>query len=566
MKSNRVRLQYQLILSYLVIILIPLVALGAISFYVSQSIVQSQTLKQDETYLRQISHNVDNVVSHMKSTSLIAYSSTLLQQYIQEEDVDNLELKGDANIHNYLYSLKSADYNNYTFILKSYTSDSIYCNNYDYGIDYDYSFDELYWVQNAKSANGNTVFVPTYIPDYYSANRDPVFSIVRQLNNNYTLSPIGYIIINCNARVLDEIIGDSTVYIYDHFDRLVFPYGSYTMPDLPDIEEGRVVTFNGNQVLMSELSSDSSGLRYVKLTPYSDITRNSSLILQLTAITIILAIALTLMVSVPLARNIATPINRLILNMNSVKNDDFEESIVTTNVEEIHELNDHFNHMINRINDHIQLEYTSKIRKKDIEYKLLQSQISPHFLFNTLESIRMMAALNDDSETAQMIFSLANLYRYSIRITESLVPLKSELDHINNYVALQKMRFGDKFDYIEAIDPSTLHCQMPHLTLQPIIENAINHGFAATDRGGIIKLTSSYKENTLTIIISDNGKGMDQYTLNRIKNQLGKQENQGHIGLLATCERIKHHFEHSDIHIDSDESWGTQITMVIDYN
>lgn len=565
--KNAVKLQYRLIVSYLVIILIPLIALGSVSFFVSLSIVRNQTVDQDQTYIRQISTNVDSVIAHMKSTSLIAYSSTLLQQYIREENIDNLELKGDANIHNYLYSLKSADYDNYTFILKSYTTGSIYCNNYDYQIDTTYDYDALHWVQNAITLNDATVFVPTYVPDYFNNNQDPVFSIVRQLNNNFTLTPLGYIIINCDVRVIDDIVGGDGTYVFitDQYDRLIYPYNHQSPPELSQTENGDIQTINGEKFLVSQFTSPDSGLNYVKITPYSTISRNSTLIIQMTLLTIVITVLLSLMLSFPLSQSVSTPINRLILNMNSVNKDGFKESELTTNISEIQELNRRFNKMMRRINTYIQDEYLSKIRKKDMDYKLLQSQISPHFLFNTLESIRMMAALNDDPETAKMIYNLANLYRYSIRITESLVPLERELDHISNYVELQKMRFGDKFQYEVDIDPKSLNCQLPQLSLQPLIENALSHGFATVDRGGIIKLTSHFHDQNLKIIIDDNGSGMDPITLSQLQSQLSKNENQGHIGLLATFERIKYHFTDSDVTIDSQEGLGTRVVIHIHY-
>lgn len=566
MKSY-IKLQYRLILSYLAIILIPLVALGSVSFFVSLSVVKDQTILQDNAHLQQISTNVDGVITHMKNTSLIAYSSTLLQQYIQKEDVDNLELRGDANINNYLYSLKSADYDNYTFIMKSYNSGTIYCNNYDYLIDETYDFDHLYWIQKAIALTDATVFVPTYIPTYYKNDATPVFSIARQLNDNYTLVPLGYIIINCDASVIDDIVTDDIgqVYIVDEYDNLVYPYDLATLPIVPEGDGNELQRINNQQYLVSRYNSNETGLKYLKITPYSDISRNANMIIKITLIMVLVVIILSLFVSFALSQNISTPINRLILNMDRMNNDLFEESIVETNIYEIHELNGRFNKMMQRINTHIQEEYLSAIRKKDIEYKLLQSQISPHFLFNTLESIRMMAAINDDDETAVMIYNLANLYRYSIRITTSLVPLEEEIKHINNYVLLQKMRFGDKFDFITDIDPNSLSCELPHLTLQPMIENALSHGFSSKESGGIIRVTTTFRSNQLTIIISDNGHGINDLKLTQLKNKLGKTAHEGHIGLLATYERIKYHFKDSQVTIDSTEGIGTSITIIINY-
>lgn len=570
------KLHYSLIISHITVLLIPLIILGSLSFFVSSSIVRKQTVEQDESYLNQISNNVDSIVKHMKSTSLIAYSSTLLQEYIQDEDINNLEIKGDENIHNYLYSLKSADYKNYTFILKSYNKNTIYCNNYDYLIDTDYDFDNLIWIQRAISLNDSPVFVPTYSPDYYHNDNTPVFSVARQLNDNYTLTPLGYIIINCNASTLDEIVGknNSTIFIFDEFDRIVYPYNTETPLQTRDFDQSQIQNINGANHLVTKLTSDESQLTYIKITPYSEINKDSNLIIQLTLLLIVIAAILTIIVTLPFANRISFPINKLVLNMSKIKSDNYETIKLNSQIHEMQELNDGYNLMLERINDYIQNEYMATLRQKDMEYKLLHSQINPHFLFNTLESIRMMAAINDDDETASMIFKLANLYRYGIRTTETFVTLEDELNHIQNYISLQKMRFGDKFKFESNIDPDSLNAELPHLTLQPLIENSLVHGFKKKETGGIVHISSSYKNKELTLIVSDNGQGMDEYTLASINNQLldsnkdqdVKSDLDGHIGLAATFERIKYHYINSSFKVTSTINQGSTIQIKINYD
>lgn len=569
--KKKIKIQYSLILSYLAIILIPLIALGSIAFYISQSIVLEQTVEKDQAYIQQVSNNVDTVVSHMRSTSLIAYSSTLLQQYIRNENVGSMEIIGDVNINNYLYSLKSADYENYTYILKTYNSDIIYCNNYDYEVKQDYDFEQLYWIDAIKDNDESAIFIPTYTPEYYDQDETPVFSIARQISDNYTLVPLGYIIINCDASKLDEIIPNTNdlLFIFDEYDRQVYPY---TDNDSLNINVEAIIeskestqTINKEKYLVSKLDSPSSKLQYIKVSPYKDIRKNSNLIIQLTLITILFSILLSLLFSYLLSKRISVPINDLIQNMNNINKEENSAIEINTDIREIDELNVRFNKMMNRINDYVQYEYMETINRKDIEFKLLQSQISPHFLFNSLESIRMMAALNDDEEAATMIYNLANLYRYSIRITDSLVPLSNEIDHIYHYIQLQKMRFGEKFDYSQDVNESALDAVVPQLILQPLIENTITHGFRGIDYKGLINLRITRTENQLSINIIDNGVGINPVKLYEIKRQLGTTRSNGHIGLLATFERIKYHFTDSEVLIESSEGHGTTITINITY-
>lgn len=548
------------------ILLIPIIALGIVAFYVSLNIVRDQTLEQDRQQLVQISNNIDGVIDHMKSTTLIAYSSSLLQQYIKEEDTSSLEIIGDININNYLYSLRSANYEHYTFILNSYNSDVVYCNNYDYVVKQDYPFEKLSWVTDLQDANGTTIFVPTYKPDYFQLNSDPVFSIARQINDNYTLLPLGYIIINCDIELLDQVIlpTNKEIYVFDNKDHLIYPANNKSLPDF-DLSDDQVQKIDGKKYLVTIYESPKSQLIYVALTPNNQINQNSTLIIQMTLLTVLITILLSFVVSFPLSRGISKPIGSLRQHMASFNEDTYTKSIVDTNIEEIYELNNHFNEMMVSIDTHIQEEYKAKILKQDTEFKLLQSQVNPHFLFNTLESIRMMAVLNDDDETAKMIINLANLYRYSIRTTDTLVPLHREIDHINNYIKIQQMRFPDKFQLITHIDLQAEDCEIPQLIVQPLVENCIAHGLKSIYKGGLIEITAKKIGPTLKLTISDNGRGIEDERLKEIREDIKQGHHQGHIGLLATFQRIKRHFETSYLTIDSYAGEGTLITITINY-
>lgn len=175
--------------------------------------------------------------------------------------------------------------------------------------------------------------------------------------------------------------------------------------------------------------------------------------------------------------------------------------------------------------ENIELYSDEKIRKnnaeifnKQTELTALQSQINPHFLYNTLDSIRGEALCNDDNNVADMIGALASFFRYSISKSGNVTRLRDELENVKNYMKIQEYRFRNRFHLeieIDEADTKAYDCYLPRLILQPIVENAIYHGLDEVRTGGLVTIEVSLLEDYLMIVVMDNGKGM---TVEELKN------------------------------------------------
>ena len=211
--------------------------------------------------------------------------------------------------------------------------------------------------------------------------------------------------------------------------------------------------------------------------------------------------------------------------------------------------------------------------KRRVEISALQSQINPHFLYNTLDSIRSKALLDGQNEIASMTEILSKFFRYCISNEESLVKIREEINHINDYYYIQKYRFEDRVNmeiYLESEEINDYY--IPKMTLQPLVENAMIHGLEKLAAHGKILLQVKETERKLIITISDNGKGMDQEQLEalnkRMKMQLVNAETIGkrHNGIALTNvnSRIKITFgEEYGIHYRSIENGGTDAVITI---
>ncbi|MCK5684471.1 Cache 3/Cache 2 fusion domain-containing protein [bacterium] len=178
---------------------------------------------------------------------------------------------------------------------------------------------------------------------------------------------------------------------------------------------------------------------------------------------------------------------------------------------------------------------------RDAQMNALQAQINPHFLYNTLETIRFMISLKDD-RAIDMVQLLADLFRISIGRGEKYVTLQEEIEHAKLYLSIQKIRYSDKFSINVKIPEYLQHLYMVKFILQPIVENSILHGFEELEEFGVISITAEKQGVLLVLCVEDNGCGIDGDPLIKLNNSLGTRQKTGGIGLQNVHARIQLHF------------------------
>jgi signal transduction histidine kinase len=226
--------------------------------------------------------------------------------------------------------------------------------------------------------------------------------------------------------------------------------------------------------------------------------------------------------------------------------------------------------LIVRLKQLIDSEYTAGIMKKQAEIDALQSQINPHFLYNTLESIRGQAIVEGVDDIGKMVKALADIFRYSITNKNAMVKLEEELKNIDNYLKIQQFRFDNKFIVIKDIKEETKNCLIPKLVIQPIVENAIIHGLETKPGKGTIKIKTYSTTDSIIISVEDDGEGMERETLEAINEclahgvSLKKAEHKVGLGLININERIKLIFDsHYGVKVYSIKQIGTKVELRI---
>lgn len=197
------------------------------------------------------------------------------------------------------------------------------------------------------------------------------------------------------------------------------------------------------------------------------------------------------------------------------------------------------------------------------ELKMLQMQMNPHFLFNTLNSIHVLAQLGDFEQTSSMIERLSGILRYSMRSQKRFVSLREECAIIADYVAIQRVRFEDRIDYVQEVPGSLLSAQIPCMILQPLVENAILHGFEDLNAGGRITLRAQKEDGGLRIRVLDNGRGMPEELVERIMRPASDAPDGGGygIGLDNVLRRMALLYGDGNVRIESAPGEGTSVEL-----
>ncbi len=231
--------------------------------------------------------------------------------------------------------------------------------------------------------------------------------------------------------------------------------------------------------------------------------------------------------------------------------------------DELTQIGLNFNKMCDDLNDYIEKVYIYQVQQKSAELASLQSQINPHFLYNTLESIRMRAAVKGALDVSEMIYILASFFRNSLK-TDTITTIGHEIEHCQLYLKLFQIRYGKKLSVHFHMNEATLAYSIVKLSIQPIVENYIVHGIDLDALDNQVTLSSRLENQTIFIDIEDNGKGIRQDVLQSIQSTLNQELNPKSIGLFNVHERLKMVYGSTyGLSIDSKEQVGTKVTLCI---
>ena len=321
---------------------------------------------------------------------------------------------------------------------------------------------------------------------------------------------------------------------------------------------------SGNRVFF-QVGQSKYNLGAYSLMPQSLLEENQRALtknlIMIAGIMLIVAAAAAYLVSKSLTR----PLEKMTQTVKKIRDGDTRLRIQRMKDDEIGELAQNFNEMLDQIESLISREYETKLLLNRAEYKALQAQINPHFLYNTLDSINWMAIDKGEYEISKMLRDLGVILRYSVSRSNQIVRVSEAADWLEKYVSLQQLRFNYAFSFALHVEEQVKSVGIYKLLLQPFIENSILHGFKEITGGGILRVDIVLSENQkmLHVIIEDNGKGMEPEEVKRYNDRERILGGAGSgIGLTnAFCRMHMYYGEKAEWNVSSIQNVGTVITI-----
>jgi len=301
------------------------------------------------------------------------------------------------------------------------------------------------------------------------------------------------------------------------------------------------------------------------LNIYSDVLREFFIMI------ILVTLMISLVLAVMIAGNILRPVKSLLRGMSAFQAGDLNVQVAVESQNELGILTNTFNTMTRRIKMLIDTNKEVERLKRKSDLEALQAQINPHFLYNTLDSIVWMGEVGKSEEVVKMTSALSKLFRISISKGQEYITVKQELEHVESYLTIQKMRYGDKLDYTIKAEENLLSLRIIKIMIQPIVENAIYHGLKKMPGKGNISIhvykDSLKEEDHLCIDVTDDGIGMEDATIDQLlSGQILSEKKNGGVGVYNVDQRIKLYYgEEFGIQIHSEMFEGTSVTIRLPY-
>lgn len=562
--------------SFILVGLIPLFTLSLFSVNTFTNYVERYTTGNLQQMITYMSYNLNAVFNEYNELSKLMYTGkyeTFIESYNQNQlyNVNELEQINNIPINTFLRTLLYSDnYISSVYFIREEDGIVFYQERENRGMDED-RLPAKEWIVQMRAEPSKVAIFPTHADSYYPPANRSVFTIGRNLidiSGKVTAKPriAGTLFIDVNTRIIEKYFKELNL---QERDELLLLDGE---GHIYFSNQGETETMASN--IKEQLQQDEGMIVISEPIPFLEGSltvrvHRASLFEQLVSVrmTVFIVIGLcsvTLIIMGTLfSRKLSAPILKLMKQMARVESGNLNTHVDVRSNDELGRLSHSFNRMVDRLKAYIDEAYVAQIKQKQSELSALKSQIRPHFLYNTLEVIRMSAVDKDDHEVADMILSLSNQLKYVIDYGEEKVSIESELDNIKDYFYIISVRYDQRFDLnCHIASDVDVKWKILKLSLQPIVENAIHHGLRQKGRG-TVGITAERRDQDIVITVYDDGAGMDADALARLNAMLNDPQAAGkNIGLKNVHERIKSVFgDGYGIAINSREHIGTSIVL-----
>ncbi|HBF39301.1 MAG TPA: hypothetical protein DDW50_18520 [Firmicutes bacterium] len=573
--------QVTLILFFVIITVLPLLILGTITYSISSRTITRRVESYVEQIITQVRENIEYYFQDLQSLSYVISVNPDVLTVLQDQN--NLggwkEIGYQNKIKYFLAGLTSTRTEVKGIYVISADLTRVYSSDPPMLIEY---MKKQSWFQKIINSSDVGNVITGVHSDNYSGTfmgiPGNVVTYAQKIVDLDSQKNLGWILIDLDyefvTKMLEhvQLLDEGLITIGDDEGRLIYGDEQTIRPSHNPIYNhirlrdwgSYLQRIDGKEELVVFQTVSLSNWKVIFSIPSRILQRENVFIRNFTVFLALVLLGISFYLAILFTQKVSQPVELLRNSMHEVENGNLNVQIKIRSMNEFNELAASFNHMVEKIRDLMISINDAEKKKQQAELNVLQAQINPHFLYNTLDSLRWLAKIRNVEEISDIILALENLLRASISKTDKMITIGQELENVRNYIAIQLFRYGNSFSVTYEVNPQIKEYFTPKLILQPIVENAIYHGVEGLAQGEIKIYIDTVDENVI-IEVSDNGRGISEELASQIMaGKVDSNQRFSGLGIKNVDERIKLNFgPNYGITITKNEPQGTKVIIKI---
>ncbi|KQX46067.1 hypothetical protein ASD40_17885 [Paenibacillus sp. Root444D2] len=533
-------MRQKMLILFLLLIAVPLGIQGFVTYRDFSSTLEQKTMDYAVRIIHQINQSLEqNLEENMQNLSLLPLYNEDVRALLEKYDdpgnrlaVPSIEERGRMYRHIVATNFYKTEIRGIQVIANN---GFIFTSMDPYIVKPFIDYNQETWWPQVKEADGKWVAIAQHKPNYLlESTSERYVSLAKLIRDPSSTQVIGMIKLDYRLEVFEQIMSgyqvaeigrvvvvnrNNELYYEQNADNTDFP--TYrVLEQLPNENTNRRMDIDGKPYLILSEDSRLLQLKVVSMIPLELLLQKSVELRNYTIGIGLVCLFAAGLLALFFSYRFSQPLILLKNKMRLMQHGKLNQSLIVSSNDEIGHLIQGFNRMTEEINNLIQEVYVLGLKEREAEIAALLSRINPHFIYNTLESINMMAIRHKAYDVSDMVSALGSLLRYSVDKHDRMVMLGDELESIRSYVKIQQIRYGDRLSVIIDAETELLGLAIPKLLLQPLVENAIYHGLDSLEHGGTIWIMAAQFDNKLLLTVSDNGKGLTDSDIERLRKSL----------------------------------------------
>lgn len=564
---NRIRLLQKLILMVILFLIIPVLLIGYYLFSTSLTLAQKEGREMLEKVVYQLNENIEyriigyqNILMQLSLDSGITTTLTQHYQSLQEEVFGLQQINSTITRARSYFPMKKIQVYKTNSTLHEDGGVVLNMERVKKASWYGEMAEErpFYWTFNwEENPSRPSIYLNKWLIDYLSSERFGILHVeisnqafFDQITNPLALKKGGFLVLDAEGRMLANYLDqESGGAISDR---------PYLQPVYQAAHGWFSAKINGLQSMVV-YDTNRLGWKVVTIVSQQELWQKLQLVRRAVVIVCVLFVVLTVSVLTGFGLRTSKRLNSLIRSMRRVRDGDIGLTLKVHGNDELADLEAEFNNMSVRLEQSLRDISDARSRVETEKLNLLQAQINPHFLYNTLALVKSMAMDVNSAEIGDTVDALAKFFRIALNRGVDRLTFREELEHVKAYLAIHESRYPGRLTVEMDIEEQTLACEIVKITLQPIVENALLHAFVQTGGRGRLRLTAHLRQDLLHLTIADNGSGMTPEQLRDLKGNGG-----GGFGIYNVRERLKRHYGQAfRMVIHSVPEEGTEVQLLI---